>query len=215
MGADTGDADAIMWLADRGLQRVIEEALRSVLGDAWTEAWAVGQASAKAVLANVVADWGGWAPGNPAAARKLIGGAQALEDLLHRYGIDRIKGIARSRLEQLAARLAQALRDGWSSDRLSRELRDVLDNPSNADTVAQTEISRAQSQASLDTYRQMGVAATEWLISPSNVCIVCETNANASPVRLGQIYPSGDDAPPAHPNCRCAPMPVLTFDPLV
>lgn len=215
VGADTGEADAIAWLADRGLQRAIEDALRSVLGDAWTEAWAAGEASARAVLAHLVVDWGGWAPGNPAAARELIGGAQALEDLLAHYGIDRIKSIARTRLGELAARLGEALRDGWSSDRLARELRGVLNDPRMAGTVAQTEISRASSEASLNTYRQQGVAAVEWLISPSNVCIVCEQNADASPVRLGQPFPSGDEIPPAHPNCRCAPMPVLTFDPLV
>lgn len=32
----------------------------------------------------------------------------------------------------------------------------------------------------------------------------CDDNADAGALELGDAFPSGDDAPPAHPNCECA-----------
>jgi hypothetical protein len=34
-------------------------------------------------------------------------------------------------------------------------------------------------------------------------CPVCEENMLAGPIELDGIFPSGDTAPLAHPNCRC------------
>ena len=36
-----------------------------------------------------------------------------------------------------------------------------------------------------------------------------EENAAAGPIDLDDEFPSGDDAPTAHPNCECALMPVV------
>ncbi|MFC5184380.1 phage minor head protein [Actinomadura harenae] len=109
----------------------------------------------------------------------------------------------------LAVSLAAALRDGTSVDELARELRDVLDDESRAEMIARTEVARAQSQASLDTYGRADVRRVEWLTSPGNVCMQCEANADQGPISTRQVFTGGVDSPPQHPNCRCALMPVL------
>jgi len=40
-------------------------------------------------------------------------------------------------------------------------------------------------------------------------CADCDDNALAGPTPLGQAFPTGQTAPPAHPGCRCvlAPTP--------
>ena len=34
-------------------------------------------------------------------------------------------------------------------------------------------------------------------------CDDCEANEAAGLIDLDEAFPSGDDSPPAHPNCRC------------
>ncbi len=81
-----------------------------------------------------------------------------------------------------------------------------------ADLIARTEIANANSQSSLEGYkgaREDGVdVKKEWLLGP-DPCPICEENAAAGPIDLDDEFPSGDDAPTAHPNCECALMPVV------
>jgi len=205
----TGAETAQQWVEAADVLASLTGALRPVLGDLWVEAWLIGHTSATGLLTRARPDWGDWTPGNPAAARKLIGGARGLQDLLDHYGVETIRSIAKTRLDDLAQVLAEALRDGWSTDRVARDLRSVLDDPGRADMVARTEVARAQSQASTDTYRDAGVDRVEWMIAPSDACPICVGNGEEGPIHRGQDFAGGVDAPPQHPNCRCAIAPVL------
>lgn len=204
--------DARQWAETAGVFARLSASLRRVLGDAWTEAWLLGHRAALAVVTHARVDWGGWTPGNPRAARKLIGGAPGLQSLLDHYGITTIRSVASTRMDELAATLAGALRDGSSVDELTRDLRDVLSRPERARMVAHTEIARAQSAASMDTYQDRGVDRVEWLIAPTDACPICVGNADEGPIRRGQDFAGGVDAPPQHPNCRCAITPASILD---
>ena len=86
-----------------------------------------------------------------------------------------------------------------------------------ATTIAITEIARANSQAALTTYqgaRSIGIKVKkEWIVAPDEkVCDDCAENADAGPIDLDADFPSGDDAPPGHPDCRCALSPVVEDD---
>jgi hypothetical protein len=49
------------------------------------------------------------------------------------------------------------------------------------------------------------VSAKEWLTAlDDRVCRICSGNEGDGPIALGAYFSSGDDAPPGHPNCRCA-----------
>ena len=112
-------------------------------------------------------------------------------------------------MDELADSLATALRDGSSVDELARDVRDLLGDRKQAEAVATTEIARAQSQASMDTYADAGVDRVEWLIAPTDACPICTGNAAEGPIRRGQDFTGGVDAPPQHPHCRCAITPVI------
>jgi SPP1 gp7 family putative phage head morphogenesis protein len=198
---------AQQWLEAAGVLRQLAAVLRTPLGGLWTEGYLVGSKAAQAIHTDTSPDWGNWKPGNPQAARLLLGGDRALQDLLDHYGVTTIQSIAATRLGQLAAQLAESLRDGWSVDRLARELRHVLDDESTADMVATTETARAQSQASMAYYQAAGVDGVEWWTAPTDACPICLGNAADGPIRRGQTFTSGEDAPPAHPRCRCTVAP--------
>ena len=113
--------------------------------------------------------------------------------------------------------IRQAISDGLDNN-LGRD--QIIDNVANAgafdddraETIATTEIARANSLGALEGYKGAADAGVnvkrEWLLG-SETCDDCQENADAGPIDLDDSFPSGDDAPPGHPNCRCALSPVV------
>jgi len=130
-----------------------------------------------------------------------------------------VAGMSGTRLAQLAQVLhqvqQQALADGQvpEPEEVKQQLDAVLASPavggapdgpaaSSAANVGQTEVSAAVAEAAHDTYRNAGVAATEWLTAEDEkVCPICAANEAAGAVPMGMPFPSGDLMPPAHPRC--------------
>lgn len=205
---DDGLSAAQDWLDHQGVRNALYDALRAVLGDAWTEGYVLGDRSAAAAVTGHAVDWGAWTPGDPDAANLVLGHdglGGGLQRMLSAAGIQ-IKSIGNGRFDDLARALALSLENGDSVDTLARDLRDLLDDAGRAQMVAVTEIARAVSAASLDSYRANGIPGKEWLIA-SGACAICQDNADAGVIPLDDEFPSGDDAPPGHPRCRCAPGP--------
>lgn len=207
--ADEGLAAARAWLEHQGVLGQLVEAFRAVLTNAYTEAYVLGDRSAQAMINGAAPDWGAWTPGDPDAANLVLGfdglGA-GLQQMLAAQNIT-IKSLGAGRFDDLAQAIALSLENGDSVDTLARDLRDILDNGSRAQMVAVTELARAVSQASLDTYGRNGIPGKEWLIASSGACAICQDNADAGVIPLDASFPSGDDGPPGHPRCRCAPGP--------
>lgn len=97
------------------------------------------------------------------------------------------------------AEIATALRESYAFSK-SRSM-----------TIARTEFSLATNRGLLAQYKASGlVYGTTWSTAEDEKVDqpLCQENADAGVVPLGQAYPSGDEAPPAHPNCRCTLLPV-------
>jgi SPP1 gp7 family putative phage head morphogenesis protein len=200
-------------------REAITSALQRVLGRLWPEAWVLGQKSAEAIVAGLEEPgWGTWTPGDYEAALEVAG--PGLRQLLAEAGI-RIKSIAESRLEELSGVLERTLASDettremngprpvtLSVQSLAAQLEEVLDNPSRAELVAQTEIARAQSSAALREYAESAVERVEWSTAEdAKVCVRCEADEAAGPVPIHTAFPSGNLMPPGHPRCRCALIP--------
>ena len=174
-------------------------------------------------------DWATWRPGNKPAALKA-NPPRGLADLLDKKGIT-IQGISRTTIDRIGTLLANLLTEGGkptsiagqiaeemrkSKEEMSRELEqevdDLLSDSDRALTIAQTEMTRAVTAASRELYEESGVELVEWLVAEP--CDICQENAEASPIRIDSVFPSGDTEPPAHPNCVCdlAPYVVDTRD---
>ena len=79
-----------------------------------------------------------------------------------------------------------------------------------SEMIARTEILRANNQGNLRGYKDAGVEKKEWLTAGDDlVSEECDENEAAGPIGLDEAFPSGDDAPPLHPNCRCSIAPVI------
>lgn len=145
--------------------------------------------------------WTDWKPGNPAAGALLADGGWS--DLLAQAEIS-IKGVAGSTLDQMGTILADGVHAGESVDSIARAMNVVLGDRRRAQVIAHTEVARAVTVSTFQTYVDGGVGMWELVTSP-DACDVCVEIADGGP------YPVGDDgdAPPVHPNCECAASPVV------
>ncbi len=93
-------------------------------------------------------------------------------------------------------------------------IQDVMDrlpfDSSRAMMVAVTEITRSYAEATIKTgkalrrqYPDVKVIKRWFTNEDSLVCDLCRENEDAGEVNIDEPFPSGDDAPPAHPGDRC------------
>jgi len=179
------------YLNTAGVTAAIYAVLASLLAVLWAAAWDLGWASAIAVLGLGTID----------------SDVAALEDLI-REGKHRLDGMVQTRVSRAERALLAARHDGATVDQLAQQLGDILSSPGSALLVTQTETTWASGWAAFRAYQLAGVQWVKWQTRNDGlVCPRCLGNQKASPIRLGQRFPSGDRYPPAHPRCRCAPVP--------
>lgn len=123
--------------------------------------------------------------------------------------------IADTTRDFMRADVETAIADGWSNDRLATALAESYGfSKDRAMTIARTETNFAASQGALEGYKASGVVEGKiWLTADDDlVSEECQANGDAGVIGLDEDFPSGDDAPPVHPNCRCAIAPVVESD---
>jgi hypothetical protein len=141
--------------------------------------------------------WSNWKPGDVGASDLLQDGG--FQSLLEAQDVT-IQGIAETTLDRMGTLLAQGAARGDSVDTIAGSLYDLLDDPQRAYSIADTELARAVSQSSADTFAANGIDEWDWLVS-DGCCDECSSEEDANPHGLG------DDQPPLHPMCRCAMSP--------
>ena len=203
--------------------RVDSEPLMAALRTLYLESYALGDDIAMNSIAKAKIDkaptkqqlqravginWSNWKAGNKPAAL-LVSKPRGLSTLLDNRGVT-IQGINRTTLDRIGTRLANALAQGLPPSEV--DLSDFFDDSERALAIAQTEMSRAVATASRALYEESGVELVEWIVA--DPCDLCQENADVSPIRIDDTFPSGDTEPPAHPNCVCdiAPYVVDTRD---
>jgi SPP1 gp7 family putative phage head morphogenesis protein len=179
--------------------------LRQMLNELWREGWFLGAKSGRAVVAAKDPDWGDWSPGNPTAAR-IVRTSKDLRRWLNTYGVATIRSIEDNRMNELAKALHLSLKEGWASDTLARYIENILINPNRARMIARTETARAVSQGTLSEYRHADVGRVQWVTADdTTVCVPCDANEAMGAIPTGSVFGgTSTDAPPGHPNCRCA-----------
>jgi hypothetical protein len=120
--------------------------------------------------------------------------------------------IEESTRDYLRADVTQAVQEGWSTARLSGVIQDNFGfSAGRCDMIARTEIAKADVQGNMMAYRASGlVSGKKWILGSEHPQDdECNGNADEGVIPLDQDFSSGDDAPPAHPNCECDVIPEL------
>jgi hypothetical protein len=172
----------------------------------------------------VQGDWKNWKPGNKAAAN-LLKPEKGLSRLMDSRGVT-LAGIRGTTLDRIGTQLAYALQRGLPpkeiapaiegilaplrekiANELGANIDNLLSDSERALNIAQTEMSRAVSVAAREQYQESNVEQVEWLVAEG--CDDCQENADASPIGIDEVFPTGDTEPPAHPNCMCSLAPYV------
>lgn len=114
--------------------------------------------------------------------------------------------------EMLRGAVELALTEGQSADELRVAILDShAFSEARAEAIARTEIARADVAGAMEGYRTSGlVVGKTWSTSQDDlVSEECQQCEEAGIVGLDDNFPTGVDAPPNHPNCRCTVLPVL------
>ena len=112
---------------------------------------------------------------------------------------EQVRGVAETTRDEIRALVAR-------QDQLAK-----VRSATRAAVIARTETARAYALGSLAAWQVSGeVAASEWLTAGDELeCPICAP-LNGQQANLGRPFAGGLYFPPAHPNCRCALLPVLT-----
>lgn len=82
------------------------------------------------------------------------------------------------------------------------DLLDVIDSPTRAELIARTEIVNSFGQGLTEYGKQTNAIGKEW--QDAGATDECADNTGAGVIPFDDTFPSGDDEPTAHPNCRCS-----------
>lgn len=129
--------------------------------------------------------------------------------LLYTRTFTDLAGVTDVMAQQMSRVLAQGIAEGRNPRQMARHLTDRVNKIgiTRARTIARTEVIRAHAEAALTEYEYAGVEQValrvEWTTAGFNVCPVCSDMARRGPYEIREIR----GMIPAHPNCRCAPIP--------
>jgi hypothetical protein len=106
--------------------------------------------------------------------------------------------------------IRQAITDAFSREVPFNQLVQTIQNSGafseeRAKLIADTEMKFAQSRGNLEAWKRSGVIKSiRWLVSGMHYDLdECDLNVEAGPIPIGEAFPTGDEAPPAHPRCSC------------
>jgi SPP1 gp7 family putative phage head morphogenesis protein len=194
--------------------RVNMTPLVGVLERVYAEGWVTGEAAADEAVAKAreakkaaeddLIDWALWSPGDDAAAL-LLRPSKAFQRFLSSFGIT-LKELTNTTVNDIGNSIADALEQGLSANQAAKLIKRNVASSSRALMIAVTEQNRAMSAATINRYKEMQIPEMEWEVS--DPCDKCAQNANQV-VPIGGTFNSGNTQPPAHPNCRCALLPVI------
>jgi len=188
-----------------------DEPLKRTLTDLYSDSWlpgakdAVSQVAHKPDLAGTQAvdavDWPKWTPGDVPSQESLQG--TGFESMLAQVDTW-LSEIDATTKRQIAQALQDGIDEGLGAKQVGQKIDAVLHDPKRAQVIARTEVNRCMSQASIETYRQHGIAQFD-IVTAWDPCPLCIANKDSGP------HPITDVAaiPPSHVNCRCVPVPAL------
>lgn len=108
--------------------------------------------------------------------------------------------------EDITLKVMEGVELGQSNEDIADGIKQFFDDQSDyrALRIARTETINAYGAGALEGYRQSGVAIGKFWQPDSEACPICVDNADAGVIGLDEEFPSGDQAPTAHPQCECS-----------
>jgi SPP1 gp7 family putative phage head morphogenesis protein len=121
-----------------------------------------------------------------------------------------VYSISDSTRDMLRADVSEAIDQGLSSADFARQISESYAfSPQRSETIARTEIRFGDTQGRLIGWKQSGVVSAKQWLAHADCCDICQ-DLDGEIVGLDEAFDEGD--PPAHPNCRCTILPVMSSE---
>lgn len=112
--------------------------------------------------------------------------------------VTNINNTTRDRIQQsIQTSLTLGEDQSAAADRISN----IINDPARAEVIARTESVNSYNKGLLSFADESGASQKVW--QDLGADDVCADNTAEGAIDVGDSFDSGDDAPPAHPNCRC------------
>jgi len=112
----------------------------------------------------------------------------------------------------LARTIEQGFRDNLSHLEIAKLIRNSASSVAfeRSEVIAEQEAAIAVGEVEFEVYKRNGVREVRWVTQRAeNTCLECLANEEVGIVKVGEAFPDGVVAPPAHPNCACFLMPAV------
>lgn len=129
------------------------------------------------------------------------------------HAAELVKGLSLTTEDALRSEITRAMKDGSSAAELAKSIREMgVFGRARASTIARTELATAHIQGNVQGWRETGmVTGKEWIMGDlHDIEDVCDLNAMKGQIGLDEGFEDGIMFPPAHPNCICDVLPVLS-----
>ena len=144
-------------------------------------------------------------------AAEAASGATISDDVASRYLRDNSLSKLTGNLNEASIdRLRNAVADAWdkggSYDQIVEAIQDTFADFSDvrAGMIAQTEVNDAYNRGRVQQAQDLGFDEKAWAPDGEACEETCQPNVDQGYIGMDEDFESGDDAPPAHPNCDCS-----------
>lgn len=134
---------------------------------------------------------------------------------LQTYNFNLIRNVNQDLRDTIKHQIFRGIAEGSTPQRVAKAIKEAGVQPLEGKTlsayqrsllIARTETARAMTTGSLQSYENYGVKEIEVLTAGDDlVCKICRENEANNPHKIEDA----NGLVPAHPNCRCAVMPVI------
>ena len=214
-------AAAAAWFEMNGPD--LKAALKPLMTGLLTDAMAIGIVSAQAVtpaaaVAKAKAPKGlnpaaSWKPGDALMSSGILGDAGLATAPDPGDAADAASQLAAGARTVAGRALVEGGESGDDAASAGGNLFSGVTSKVAAAAAVLSQITAGIAQAAAHWYLKVGVQWIEWRTDGASACAVCQANADAGPVRLGESFPSGATSVPQHPNCRCITLPAGWVNP--
>ena len=143
-------------------------------------------------------------------AGELKSGKSISDDVASRYlrdnSLTKLTGdFSDTSVQRLRDAVADAWDEGGSFNQVVRAIETTFDDftTTRSELIAQTEMADAYNEGRDAIAREAGLDEKSWETESGDPCPICIDNEDAGWIDIDDDFPSGDDAPTAHPNCLC------------
>lgn len=112
--------------------------------------------------------------------------------------VTNVNNTTRDRIQQS---ITTSLSLGEDQTAAAERISGLVNDPRRAEVIARTEAVNSYSQGLMTFGSESGAAQKVW--QDLGASDECADNSGDGAIGIGDSFSSGDDAPPAHPNCRC------------